>query len=158
MTTEVSSMATGLAGASVGRRTGQYLLAIDWLSEDADRVAPGELAARLGVSGASVTEMSSKLEDAGLVTVKKYTGVKLTDKGSEVARELAWRLCVVENFFEAELSADLDDEQSYEIGYTLPPEAIKRLRDLVDHPCIDRCPQTRQDYDGVASRSGFVRT
>ncbi|MFC6987660.1 metal-dependent transcriptional regulator [Haloplanus sp. GCM10025708] len=98
MTTEVSSMATGLAGASVGRRTGQYLLAIDWLSEDADRVAPGELAARLGVSGASVTEMSSKLEDAGLVTVKKYTGVKLTDKGSEVARELAWRLCVVENF------------------------------------------------------------
>jgi DtxR family Mn-dependent transcriptional regulator len=74
--------------------------------------------------------------------------VKLTGEGREVARELAWRLCVVENFFEAELSADLNEDQSYEIGYTLPPEAIKRLRDLVDHPCIDRCPKTRQDYDG----------
>jgi len=148
MATEITLTATGPVGASVGRRTGQYLLAIDWLSEDADRVAPGEIAARLDVSGASVTEMGSKLEDAGLVTVKKYTGVKLTDKGREVARELAWRLCVVENFFQEELSAGLNEDQSYEIGYTLPPEAIKRLRDLVDHPCIDRCPQTRQDYDG----------
>ncbi|WP_226042940.1 metal-dependent transcriptional regulator [Natrinema sp. DC36] len=148
MATEITSTASGLVGATVGRRTGQYLLEIDWLSEDTDRVAPGEIATRLDVSGASVTEMGSKLEDAGLVTVKKYTGVKLTEKGSEVARELTWRLCVVENFFGEELSADLDDDQSYEIGYTLPPEAIKRLRDLVDHPCIDRCPQTRQDYDG----------
>lgn len=148
MTTEVNSTATGLVGANVGRRTGQYLLAIDWLAEDAGWVAPGEIAARLGVSGASVTEMGSKLEDASLVTVEKYTGVKLTDRGERVARELAWRLCVVENFFEEELSAELDENQSYEISYTLPPEAIKRLCELVDHPCIDRCPQTRQDYDG----------
>ncbi|MGQ4555605.1 hypothetical protein [Halobellus sp. GM3] len=74
--------------------------------------------------------------------------MKLTDKGREVARELAWGLCVVEDFFESEPSADLNEDQSYDIGYTLPPEAIKRLRDLVNHPRIDRCPQTRQDDDG----------
>lgn len=148
MATEVTSTATGPVGTNVGRRTGQYLLAIEWLSEDADRVAPGELAARLDVSGASVTEMGSKLADAGLVTVKKYTGVKLTDPGREVARELAWRRCVVENYFAEELSADLTEDQSYEIGYTLPPAALERLRDLVDHPCIEQCPQARPDDDG----------
>lgn len=133
----------------VGRRTGRYLLAIEWLSDHGDRrVATGELGQRLDVSGASVTEMLGKLDERGLVTHEKYEGVALTERGRETARRLSWRLCVVTNFFEGVVDAELSDAQSYEIGYALPPEGVERLGDLVDHPCIDRCPETSQEYDG----------
>lgn len=135
--------------ADVGRRTGRYLLAIQWLSDHGDRrVTTGELGRRLDVSGASVTEMLGKLDDCGLVAYEKYEGVTLTEAGRETARRLAWRLCVVTNFFDTVLDANLSETQSYEIGYTLPVEGVERLSGLVDHPCIDRCPETSQEYDG----------
>jgi len=136
-------------GDDVGQRTGRYLLAIQWLSDHGDRrVTTGELGRRLDVSGASVTEMLAKLDDGGLVDYEKYEGVALTEAGRETARQLAWRLCVVTNFFETVVEADLSEAQSYEIGYALPDEGVQRLSTLVDHPCIDRCPETSQEYDG----------
>lgn len=133
----------------VGRRTGRYLLAIQRLSDPDDRrVATGELGHHLDVSSASVTEMLGKMADPGLVDYKKYEGVALTEAGRETARRLAWRLCVVTNFFETVVDADLSDAQSYEISYVLPNEGVERLGDLVDHPCIERCPETSQDYEG----------
>jgi len=92
--------------------------------------------------------MVSKLNDYDLARDEKYAGVTLTDEGHAIVRELAWRLCVVTNFFERELVADLDDDRSYEIGYALPVETIDPMSDLVNHPRIDHCPQTRQDYEG----------
>lgn len=133
----------------IGRRTGRYLLAIQTLSRQSDRrVRTGELGRHLDVSGASVTEMLGKLADRGLVAYEKYEGVALTEVGGETARRLAWRFCVVTNFFETVVDADLSDEQSYEIGHTLPADGVERLSGLVDHPCIDRCPETTQEYDG----------
>lgn len=135
--------------ANVGRRTGRYLLAIQWLSDHGDRrVKTGALGQRLDVSGASVTEMVGKLDERDLVAHEKYEGVTLTESGRETARRLAWRLCVVTNFFEGVLEADLSDAQSYEIGYALPAEGVERLSGLADHPCLDRCPETSQEYEG----------
>lgn len=135
--------------ADIGRRTGRYLLAIQWLSDHGDRrVTTGELGRRLEVSGASVTEMLGKLDDRDLAEYEKYEGVELTEPGRDTARRLAWRLCVVTNFFESVLDADLTDAQSYEIGYTLPADGVERLSGFVDHPCIDRCPETSQEYSG----------
>lgn len=151
------SSESGPAGANPGgrsprdveRSTGRYLLAIHWVSDDPERrVSTGQLQEYLDVSGASVTEMVGKLDERGLVDHEKYRGVRLTDPGGVIATQLAWRYCVVTNFFGSVLGTDLADAKSYEISYTLPKDGVYSLRELIDHPCIDRCPESSQDYDG----------
>lgn len=139
-----------VAGATdIGRSAGRYVLAIHWLSQSGtERISTGELRDSLAVSAASVTEMLARLDDRGLVDYEKYRGVRLTRDGKDLATRLAWRFCVVTNFFDGTLDADLDDETSYQIGVTLPEEGVHRLRGLIDHPCIDECPERSQDYEG----------
>lgn len=138
----------GVSG-DIGYSTGRYLLAVYWLSQDrSHRVGMGELADALDVSGASVSEMVRTLDERGFVDYEKYQGVELTRTGRDAATRIAWRFCVVTNFFNSVLDADLDDETSYEIGATLPEDGVFRLRQLVDHPCIEECPETAQADDG----------
>jgi len=133
----------------IGRSAGRYLLAIHWLSQSGpDRIQTGELRESLDVSAASVTEMVTRLDEQGLVDYEKYEGVRLTRQGEDVATRLAWRFCVVNNFFVSSLNTDLDDETSYDIGMALPEQGIFRLREIADHPCIESCPETRQRYNG----------
>lgn len=135
--------------ASVDARPGRYLLAIHRRREsEGERVSTGALRDALDVTGTTVTEMVRKLDDRGLVDHEKYAGVRLTDRGAAVARHLAWRFCVVTNFFTATLDTDLGAETSYEISATLPDDGLARLRELTDHPCIEECPETSQEYDG----------
>jgi len=54
-------------------------------------------------------------------------------------------LCVLTNFFETVVDADLSEAESYEIGHALPAEGVQRLSELLDHPCIDRRPETSQE-------------
>jgi|GEM_PF-86264 len=139
----------GRSPGDVERATGRYLLAIHWLSDGPERrVSTGQLQEHLDVSGASVTEMVGKLDERGLVDHEKYRGVRLTNPGGDVASRLAWRYCVVTNFFEAVLETDLGDAQSYEISYALPQDGVGRLREMIDHPCIDQCPESNQTEDG----------
>lgn len=135
--------------AGIDRTTGRYLLGVHRLSDQNERqVSTGELREYLDVSPASVTEMIGKLDERGLVEYEKYQGVTLTEPGATVASRLAWRLCVVTNFFGSRLDTDLDDETSYEIGFALPEDGLSRLQELVQHPCTESCPGTRQEYEG----------
>lgn len=107
----------------------------------------GELKEALDVSGASVSEMVSNLDERGLVDYEKYRGVSLSDSGRILGARIAWRFCVVTNFFGSVLETDLDDETTYEIGTTLPEDGVVRLRELVDDPCIETCPEMSQFYE-----------
>jgi len=145
-----SNDATGQPSSAgeIEQTAGRYLLAIHRISDDeGSRVSTGELRERLDVSPSSVTEMVGKLDDRGLVDYEKYRGVRLTERGADVATGLAWRLCVVTNFFGSTLDTDLDDRTSYEIGFTLPADGVSRLRELVNHPCRESCPETDREYD-----------
>lgn len=147
MTAEPAGPDTG--PPQVERTTGRYLLAVHWLSDTTDeRVSTGALRDYLGVTAASVTEMIEKLDDRGLVDHEKYRGVTLTGEGHAVATRLAWRYCVVTNFFETVLETELNETDVYDVGYILPAEGFDNLRQLIDHPCIDQCPEVTQDYDG----------
>lgn len=127
----------------VGRYPGRYLAAIYWLVTDREeRLPTGELSTRLGVSPASTTEMTKKLNAAGFVDYEKYRGVELTPRGRTVATELARRQCIVRTFFASELETELDAETSYRIGYSLPTTGIRRLRELADQPPNGCCHET----------------
>ena len=132
-------------GATVDRTAARYLFAVATLSGDETRVATGDLREFLGVSPASVSEMASKLDERGLLDHEKYAGVALTERGQAAAQRVAWRYCVVERFFDAELGAPLDEQTAFDIGVALPRPAVRRLRDLVSAPCLDRCPESDAD-------------
>ena len=155
--------------AEVSRSVGRYLCAVHLLSMDGARPAKtSELADRLSVSNASVTEMLSTLEDRGLATYEKYQGVTLTPNGEATARELFWKHCVAENFLTKEAnpadsavpasatngvsasegSSDLqsDGEETRAFGHALSDEVASRLRAYIDHPCEGQCGAPDAEY------------
>lgn len=137
--------------SEVTESVGRYLSTIHLLTQEADRRAKtGELADALGVSGASVTEMLTSLDERGLAAYRKYEGVTLTDHGEEVAREFMWRHCVAEKFLEDDLGldpAELEDgETPRAIGQALSKGTAYRLKDFVDHPCDGKCSAPHDAY------------
>ncbi|WP_135667684.1 metal-dependent transcriptional regulator [Halorhabdus rudnickae] len=127
----------------VTRTGGKYLCGLLRCSlAGCDRVATGDLATRLEVSRASVTEMVEKFGAEGLVDHERYKGAALTDDGETLARHLQWRRCVTERFFEGELDVTLDAETAYRIGFELPEAGTDRLASIVDHPCGRLCQAT----------------
>lgn len=132
--------------SDIGKSMARYLFEISVLSTTGDdRIATGDLQDRLEVTPASVTEMISKLDERGFVEYEKYQGVTLTDQGELIAQQVAWRFCVVSSFFDSELDTTLDDQTAFEMGFMLPKEGILRLREIVNGPCLDLCPESEPD-------------
>ncbi|MFC7167047.1 metal-dependent transcriptional regulator [Halospeciosus flavus] len=132
--------------ADVSGSAGRYLSAILLLSRRNGRPAKtGEIAERLDVSAASVTERLADLEERGLAEYEKYHGVELTDDGEAVTRELMWKRCLAENFLDEDL--DLPDADGSEVGPALSDDVATALKALIDHPCDGACeaPHTAHD-------------
>jgi len=128
----------------VDRRVGRYLTAVYRLVDGRGRVRTGAVSDRLGVAPATVTEMFERLADAGLVDYEKRVGVAPTDRGAAVARELAWRQCVVRTFAETVLGVDVSAGDGYRFGYVLPERGVEELCDLVDDDCCGVEPAGRE--------------
>ncbi|UTF52220.1 metal-dependent transcriptional regulator [Natronosalvus rutilus] len=126
--------------------SGWYLLGGYWLSGRGTRcVRVGELAERLSVAPASVTEMVDVLADTLLLETEPYAGFELTDRGTVHAEALAWRQCVVATFFDRTLSYAIDDETAYRIGYELPGPGLVRLERRIDRPRERTCRRLADD-------------
>jgi len=131
----------------ITRTGGKYLCGLLHCElDDCDRVTTGELATRLGVSRASVTEMVEKFGEGELVDYERYKGTRLTDAGERLARHLQWRCCVTERFFDDELDVTVDAGTAYGIGFELPTIGADRLATMIDHPC-DRLCQAKESSD-----------
>ncbi|QOS13468.1 metal-dependent transcriptional regulator [Haloferax sp. Atlit-6N] len=129
--------------SEVERSNARYLFAISVLSTgSAERVTTGEIRKYLDVTPASVTEMLAKLDERGFVDYEKYRGVRLTDNGEELASRVAWRFCIVTSFFDSVLDTTLEDHTAFDIGFTLPEKGVYRLRERVNTPCLETCPES----------------
>ena len=84
----------------------------------------------------------AKLDERGFVDYEKYRGVRLTDNGEELASRVAWRFCVVTSFFDSVLDTTLEDHTAFDIGFTLPEKGVYRLRERVNTPCLETCPES----------------
>jgi len=141
----------------VSAADGRYLAAVFAVAAVRNRPAEtGDLAAELDVSPGTVTERLRDLASRGLLDYERYHGAELTDEGEQVARELAWRRCLAENFTDGELGvgdADVDgfgralseDADVGGIGRALSEDAAAALGDRIDHPCSGKCraPEAR---------------
>lgn len=119
---------------------GRYLCGLLYLTlSQGHHVSTGELAGHLGVSDATVTEMIKSFGDRGLVTYEPYRGSELTDRGEQIARELLWRRCVVQDFFDQTAGISLDEERAFQIGLQLTGAEADRLSEQISQPCHGHC-------------------
>ena len=78
-----------------------YLKSIYTLNSQADRaVSTSNLAAKLELSNAAISDMSKKLSELGLISYEKYKGVELTKEGEIIAlnilrRHRLWELFMI---------------------------------------------------------------
>ena len=88
-----------------------YLEQILYLMEEKGYARPIEIAERLEISQASVTNMLRRLDQEGWVKHVKYRGTTLTEKGEQIAKAIVDRHQVLTRFLEL---FDIPEETIYE--------------------------------------------
>jgi len=100
-----------------------------------------ELATFMGVSPASVTEMTKTLADEGLVVYEKYRGIKLSEKGLVQAKQLRKKHHVVEHLLVNCLGMDHQDAhaEAHKIEHAISDDTSIRICNMVGNPVDDDC-------------------
>ncbi len=118
----------------------EYLEIIYKLEQEASPVTTSALAERLGVSAASVSEMTTKLAERGLVSREPYKGVILTADGRAQALVLIRRHRLWERFLTdvLDLSWDQVHEEACRLEHATSPLVEERLALFLGEP--QTCP------------------
>lgn len=127
-----------------------YLKAIHRLQLDEGRVTTQALAAELGLSGASVTNMMKRLAELGLVEHSRYYGVRLTEAGTKVALEVIRHHRLLELYLAEAMGFAWDKvhEEAERLEHHVSNEFESRMDELLGHPEYD------PHGDPIPSRQG----
>lgn len=118
-----------------------YLKSIYALTRDQDKVSTSELAKRLDIKPASVTDMLKKLakNDPPLINYVKYQGAALTPAGREMALSVVRRHRLIELFLHEKLGYTCDEvhAEAELLEHVISPEMEQRMAEILDHPTTD---------------------
>lgn len=119
-----------------------YLKAIYMIQEEegpSSGTSTSALAARLGVSGASVTSMLKKLDDLGLVEHLPYKGAALSPAGSKIALEVIRHHRLLETYLAEALGVPWDEvhEEAEVLEHVLSERLEERISARLGHPTED---------------------
>jgi len=130
----------------------EYLGAIYELEEAGRPAKTIDVARRLRVNPASVTEMLKKLAADDLVTYKPYRGVKFTQKGRARARKLKRKHRIIERFLHDVLRIRKDrvHEQACSMEHVLTDEVEDAMQDMLGNPT--KCPDDGKPIPSAGSR------
>jgi DtxR family transcriptional regulator, Mn-dependent transcriptional regulator len=135
----ISFMADSLTIPHPSSSVGDYLKAI-WEISGSGAASTKEVADRLSVSSASVTNMFGRLQEMGLVRYERYRGASLTRRGLAEALRLVRRHRLIEAFLLEHLGYSWQDvhEEAERLEHAVSDEFTERLAELLGHP--DRDP------------------
>jgi DtxR family transcriptional regulator, Mn-dependent transcriptional regulator len=128
-----------------------YLKAIYKLQEE-DWVSTSELANRLDVSAASVTNMVKRLATLGLVSYASYKGVRLTSTGEKIALEIVRHHRLLETYLREIMGYDWDEmhEEAEHLEHHISKEFEAKLDKMLGYPTHD------PHGDPIPSRDGTI--
>jgi DtxR family Mn-dependent transcriptional regulator len=108
-------------------------------TEGDDSVATRSLAARLGVTAASATNMLKKLDSLGLVDHVPYAGASLTQAGTKVALEMIRHHRLLETYLAEALGVPWDQvhAEAEVLEHVLSEELEERISARLGHPKAD---------------------
>ena len=117
---------------------GDYLKAI-WEISRSGAASTKEVANRLSVSSASVTNMFGRLQEMGLVRYERYRGASLTRRGLVEALRLVRRHRLIETFLLEHLGYSWQDvhEEAERLEHVVSDRFTERLAKLLGHPNRD---------------------
>lgn len=100
-----------------------------------------EIAARLGVSRASVTEALRALSKKGLINYEPYEAITMTEMGKKVAEDVIFRHDSLKKFFIEVLALEekIAEEAACRVEHAAPPEVINRMINFIDF--MQHCPR-----------------
>ncbi len=118
-----------------------YLKAIYKISERTgeQNSSTNGIAAELGTSAASVTDMIRKLSDKGLIHYEKYRGVSLSKEGMKMALQLIRKHRIWEVFLHDSLQFPWDEihDMAEQLEHVRSDELINRLEAFLGFPKFD---------------------
>ncbi len=118
-----------------------YMEAIYHIISEKEVARGKDIAARLNVSGPSVTEALRALSSRGLINYAPYEVITMTEEGRAVAEDVIHRHNALKKFFIAVLAVDepTAEEGACKFEHTAPPEIINRMIKFITF--LDRCPR-----------------
>ena len=122
-----------------------YIEAIYHIIEEKLVARSKEIAARLDVSRASVTEALRALSKKGLINYAPYEAITLTDKGRKVAEDVIFRHETLKRFFIEVLALDenIAEEGACRVEHAAPQEVINRMINFIEF--MKQCPRGGDD-------------
>jgi DtxR family Mn-dependent transcriptional regulator len=117
---------------------GDYVKVV-WEVSGTGAASTKDVAARLSVSPASVSNMFVRLREMGLVEYERYRGVSLTGRGREEALRLIRRHRLIETFLLQHLGYSWDEvhEEAERLEHAVSDEFTERLAEYLGHPDQD---------------------
>ena len=146
-------------GATIPRSpsasVGNYLKAI-WESAEREAASTKDVADRLSVSPASVTNMFARLREMGLVDYERYRGASLTEEGLSEALRLVRRHRLIETFLLGQLGYSWEDvhEEAEQLEHAVSDRFTERLAELLGHPDYDPHGDPIPAADGTLEQDG----
>jgi len=118
-----------------------YLIEILRLTEGEGRAKTNDLADKLGVSPASVSEMIKALSGDGFVTYTKYRGAELTPEGLSYAKQLRKKHHIMERFLTDVLDLDSDTAhmEAHKMEHVISDDSAIRICRIIGTPVDDDC-------------------
>jgi len=138
---------------AIGPSPEMYLKSLWELSASGEPVGIASVAARLGISPVSASEMIHRLEKRRLVEHRRYRGVRLTRPGRDHARALIRRHRLWERFLADELGLPWESvhDLACELEHAVGAEVTEALAARLGHPRT--CPHGNP----IPTASGEVR-
>jgi DtxR family Mn-dependent transcriptional regulator len=118
----------------------EYLEAIYKISQSEESVKTSRISKDLGITPASVSEMLKRLDKMDYVEYSQYKGVKLTEQGLKIAKNITRKHRLLERFLHdiLKLKDHFLHDQACEMEHTLSDDAERALCQVLEHP--DKCP------------------
>jgi DtxR family Mn-dependent transcriptional regulator len=116
-----------------------YVTAIHKLQRESGWAATGEIAKRLSVTDAAVTQMIRRMSQMHLVRHRAYRGVCLTEKGQRIAVEMIRHHRLLETFLHRTVGMPWDQihDEAERLQAHISPELESRIDALLGFPQFD---------------------
>ncbi len=136
-----------------------YLRAIYEMECKQSKAVTAELAERLGVTSASVTNMVKRLANMDLVDYEPYRGAVLTPNGRKIALQVIRHHRLVESFLAQTLGMPWDQvhTEADRLEHVLSDELEARIDALLGQPTVDPHGAPIPTRDGRIPSSANVR-
>ena len=132
-----------------------YLSVIYKSSDSNGEIKANQIAEKLCISGAAVTDMLRKLSKEGYVDYKRYKGIKLTKSGEDYARNMVRRHRIWEVFLHQIVGLPWDKvhSEAENLEHSSSDELIDRLEEMLDFPEFDPHGDPIPDRNGKMPKS-----